>query len=95
MIAEDRMTHTIHFLSVVLKDDPTRICYSKLVEIEAVRTIFANLQTVESLPPESPKVLPHPTPVVTHQASAPLQYPTPTSKVVQDKERATTSKGVF
>ena len=62
--AEDRITHSIHFLSAALKDVPTIICDSQLATIEAVRTIFANCRIVEFLPPESPKVLPHPTPVV-------------------------------
>ena len=71
------------------------IWVSQLAEIEAVRTIFSNWRTVESLPPESHKVLPHPTPVLPRKALAPVQYPTPTSKGVQEKKRVLTSKGVL
>ena len=46
---EDRMTHTIHFLSVTLKYVPNSICNSQLAAIEAVREIFENWRTVESL----------------------------------------------
>ena len=92
--AEERMTHAIHFLSAALKDFPTIICDSQLAAIEAVWTIFANWRTVESLPPESPKVLPHPTPVIPLQASVMLRYPAPTSKDGQGRERVITSKGV-
>ena len=73
MTAEYRMTHTTNLLSSAIKDDPARICDSQLAAIEAVRTIFSNWQIVKSLPPESPKVLPHPTPVVPMQASDPLR----------------------
>ena len=91
---EDRMTHAIHFLSASLKDVPTSICDSQLESIEVVRKIFANWQTVESLPPESPKLLPHPTPVLPLQLAAPLCYPAPTSKVGEVRERVITSNGV-
>ena len=80
MAAEDRMTHAIHFLSAVLKDVPTSICDSRLAVIEAVREIFANWITVESVPPEVKILLPHPTPFIPSQAAAPVRYPTPTSK---------------
>ena len=93
--AEDRMAHAIHFLSVALKDVTASIWDSQLAAIEAVQTIFANWQTVESLPPEEHKVLPHPTPVIPIQAATPVRYPTPTSKGGQEKKRATTSKGVI
>ena len=56
--AEDRITHAIHFLLEKLKDVPNIICDSQLAAIEAVHTIFANWQTLESLTPVSPKVLP-------------------------------------
>ena len=91
--AENIITHAIHFLSAALKDVPTSICDSQLAAIEAVRTIFANWLTVESLPPESPKVLTHPKPVVPLQTSSPLRYPVPTSKGGQSRDRVTTSKG--
>ena len=92
--AEYRMTHAIHFFSLALKDAPTSICDSKLAAIEAVWTIFASWRTVESLPPESPKLLPHPTLVAPLKSSAPLRYPPPTSKGGQGKERVKNSKGV-
>ena len=63
-MTEDRMTHAIHLLLTTLKYVPNGVCNSQLAAIEAVRTIFANWRTVESLPPASPKVLPHPKPVV-------------------------------
>ena len=75
------MTHAIHFLSTALKDAPTSICDSQLAAIEAVQKIFANWRTVKSLPPESPKVLPQPTPVVPLQALAPATVPSTHFKV--------------
>ena len=93
--AEDRMTHAIQFLSVELKDVTASIYNSQLAAIEAVQTIFANWQTVESLPPEEHKVLPHPTPVIPSQAATLVRYPTPTSKGGEEKKRAITSKGVI
>ena len=59
--AEDIMTHAIKLLSAALKYVPTSICDLQLAAIEPVQKIFANWQIVESLPPESHKVLPHPT----------------------------------
>ena len=91
--AEDRITHSIHFLSAALKDVPNSICDSQLAAIEAVRKIFAKLRTVESLPPASPKVLPPPKPIVPIRESAPIRYPAPTSKGDQGRNRVTTSKG--
>ena len=70
---EYRMAHAIHFLSAALKDVPTRICDSQLAAIEAFRAIFANCRTVESLPPEAKKLLPHPIPVIPRHAAAPVQ----------------------
>ena len=86
LTAEDRMTHTIHFLSGALKDIPTSIGDSQLAAIEAVRAIFENWKTVESLPPEAKIVLPHPTPVIPRQAAAPVWYSPPASKVGQEKK---------
>ena len=40
--AEDRMTHTIQFLTAVLKDVPESICNSQLAAIDTVREIFTN-----------------------------------------------------
>ena len=79
---------------MALKDVPTRIRDSQIAAIKAVQKIFANCHTVESLPPEPTKVLPHPTPVVTLKISAPLRYPPPNSKGVQGRDRVTTYKGV-
>ena len=88
--AEDRMTHTIHFLSAALKDVPTSICDSQLAAIESVRTIFTNWQTLESLRTKKPTVLP----LIPTQAVAPVRYLTPTSKGGQENQMAVTSKGV-
>ena len=66
-----------------------------LLSIEAVRTIFANWKTLESLPPEDHKVLRHPTPVIPSQAATPVRYPTLTSKGGQEKKRATNTKGAI
>ena len=91
---EDRMSHAIQFLSAALKYVPNSICNSQLAAIEAVRTIFANWQKIESLPPISPKVVPPPPkPIVPIRESAPIRYPAPTSKGEQGRDRVTTSKG--
>ena len=86
---EDRMTRAIHFLLAALKDVTNSIWDSQLEAIGAVRAIFENWQTVESLPPVSPK------PIVPFTKPAPLRYPAPTSKGDQDRDRVTTSKGSF
>ena len=83
--AEYRLKHTIQLLSAALKYLPSSICDSQFSEIEAVRTIFTNWRTVKSLPPEWYRVLPHPTPVLPRHVSAPVRYPTPTSKGGQEK----------
>ena len=90
MTAEYRMTRAIPFLSMALKDIPTRIYDSKLAAIEAVRTIFENCRTLEYLPPKKPKVLP----LIPRQVVAPVRYPTPTSKGGQENQMAITSKGI-
>ena len=48
--AEDRMTHAIHILIAAVKDVPKSICDSQLEAIEAVRVIFTNGRTIESIP---------------------------------------------
>ena len=48
--AEDRMNHTIQFLTAALKDVPTSICDSQLSAIEAVKAIFTNGRTIKSSP---------------------------------------------
>ena len=93
MTAEDRMTHAVNFLSTALKDVPTIICNSQLGAIEAVRTIFVNRRTLESLPPKNHTVLPHSTPLIPRQAVVPVRYPTPTSKGDQENQTAIISKG--
>ena len=50
--AEEIMKHVIHFLFASLKDVPTSIRDSQLLAIEAIQTIFANWQTLESSPPK-------------------------------------------
>ena len=95
MTAEDRIPHAIHLFSAALKDVPTIICNSQLSAIEALQEIFEKWRTVESLPPEAKKVLPHPTPVIPSQVAAPVRYPTPTSKGGQEKKTAIFSKGVI
>ena len=87
------MNNVINFLSTALKDVPTIICNSQLATVEAVRTIFVNWQTVESLLPASSKLLQHPKPVLPLQTSALLRYPAPTSKGGQGRDRVTTYKG--
>ena len=92
VMVEDRMTNTIHLFLAALKEVPNSICDSQLTAIEAVRTIFENWRTVESLPPASPKVVPPSKPIVTIKDSSPIRYPAPTSKGDQGRDRVTTSK---
>ena len=81
------MTHAIHFLSAALKDVPTSICNSQLAAIEAVRKIFENWQTIESISPKNPVLSPIP------RHEAPARYPTPTSKGAQETHIAIFPKG--
>ena len=46
IIAEDRMTHAIIFLTAALKDVPTSICDSQLSAIEAARAIVTKGRTI-------------------------------------------------
>ena len=48
--AEDRMAHAIKFLTAALNDVPASICDSQLAAIEAVKEIFTNGRTKESIP---------------------------------------------
>ena len=94
--SEDRMTHTIHFLSTALKYVPTSLCDSQIAAIEAVCTNFANWITIESSPTFPPKSVPKPPkPIVRFPKPSPLRYPAPTSKGKHDKDMVTTSKGTF
>ena len=93
---EYRMKHAIHFLSVVLKDVPNRICDSQLATIESVRAIFANWQAVDPLPTVYPTQVPNPpNPIVRLPKPSPLRFPAPTSKGDHGRDRVTTSKGDF
>ena len=94
MTSEYIINHTIHFLSASLKDSPTSTRNSKLAAIEAVRTIFVNWQTLESLPPKENTVLPHSTLLIPRQAVEPVRYPTTTFKGGRENQTAITSKGV-
>ena len=80
------MTHAIQFLTAELKDVLASICNSQLSAIDAVRAIFTNW-TIKSIQTKTTRA-----PLMQRQA-APERYQVPASKVDQENQPATTSKG--
>ena len=58
IIAEDRMTHAIQFLTAALKDVPASICNSQLAVIDAVRAIFTN-EKIKPIQNKTSRAPPH------------------------------------
>ena len=88
MTAEDIMMHAIHFLYAALKNVPNSLLDSQLVPIEAIRTIFAKWQKVDSSPTIPPTEVPNPPkPILPFPKPSPLRYPAPTPNGDHGKDK--------
>ena len=93
--SEDTMTYAIHFLSEEIKDVPISLCNSQIVAIGVVCTIFEKCRTIEAYPTVCPTTVPYPPKsVVLLINPPPVRYPAPISEGDHGKDRTATSKGV-